>query len=654
MHSQEDVPWLCAGDFNEILYQHEKEGGVLRPQAQMDRFREALVDCELQDLGFEGDVYTWRNNNRRAQGYVRERLDRALANMEWRAHFATVQVLNGDPRHSDHRPVIISTERKEVRNGGGRKAFFFEAAWLEEENCEEVVREGWELGVAEGLTRVNQLVGRVAGNLSVWSSNVLGVWEKRRKKLKKELECCRRRSLSDDVVTREAVLRFQIDKVEEQIDIYWKQRSHTRRLEKGDRNTKFFHAACSDRRRRNRIGPLQNGEGGLVEDEVEKQVFITNYFMQLFTSNVNGDVQQLLQAVQPRVTPAMNEQLMEDFTDEEIKEALDSIGDLKAPGPDGMAAIFYKKFWGIVGRRITDEVLEFLQGGAMPHQWNETIISLIPKVKQPDKVTDLRPISLCNVLYKIISKVLANRLKKILPEIISENQSAFVPGRLISDNILIAYELTHSLRKKKKGAEGWAAIKLDTSKAYDRVEWSFLQAMMIKMGFCHEWTQLIMNCLMSVSYRVKVNGDIGESFAPGRGLRQGDPLSPYLFLLCAEGFSALLSEAEGAGRIKGMKVCQRAPSISHLLFADDSLLLVRANRENAEEVQRILTLYEQVSGQTINKAKSAVLFSANTRDADRIALKNILQITNETMNDRYLGLPVHVGSSRGGTLTFST
>jgi hypothetical protein len=110
LHSQEDVPWLCAGDFNEILYQHEKEGGLLRPQAQMDRFREAMVDCELQDLGFEGDVYTWRNNNRRAQGYVRERLDRALANMEWRAHFATVHVLNGDPRHSDHRPIIISTE----------------------------------------------------------------------------------------------------------------------------------------------------------------------------------------------------------------------------------------------------------------------------------------------------------------------------------------------------------------------------------------------------------------------------------------------------------------------------------------------------------------------------------------------------------------
>lgn len=185
LHSQEDVPWLCAGDFNEILYQHEKEGGVLRPQAQMDRFREAIANCELQDLGFEGDVYTWRNNNRTALVYVRERLDRALANMDWRTKFVTAHVLNGDPRHSDHRPIIISTERKEVASGRRGKAFFFEAAWLEEEQCTDVVKEGWEQGVAEGLTVVDQLVGRVAGSLAGWSSNVLGVWEKKEKKLKK-------------------------------------------------------------------------------------------------------------------------------------------------------------------------------------------------------------------------------------------------------------------------------------------------------------------------------------------------------------------------------------------------------------------------------------------------------------------------------------
>lgn len=131
----------------------------------------------------------------------------------------------------------------------------------------------------------------------------------------------------------------------------------------------------------------------------------------------------------------------------------------------------------------------------MPECWNDTVIALIPKVQKPEKVTDLRPISLCNVVYKLISKILANRLKVILPEIITPTQSAFVPGRLISDNIIIAYELTHYMLNKRRGGKGYAAIKLDMSKAYDRVEWSFLSQMMQKLGFCSDWIQLIMKCV---------------------------------------------------------------------------------------------------------------------------------------------------------------
>lgn len=152
----------------------------------------------------------------------------------------------------------------------------------------------------------------------------------------------------------------------------------------------------------------------------------------------------------------------------------------------------------------------------MPPEWNETIIVLIPKVPKPENIKDLRPISLCNVLYKIVSKVLANRLKTILPEVISPTQSAFVPGRLISDNILVAYEMTHYMRSKKRGKMGYAAIKLDMSKAYDRVEWSFLRDMMLWLGFNAEWINLVMHCVTSVSYKIKVNGDLSEVFSPGR------------------------------------------------------------------------------------------------------------------------------------------
>jgi len=240
-------------------------------------------------------------------------------------------------------------------------------------------------------------------------------------------------------------------------------------LTKGDRNTQFFHAAASERRRRNTIKKLKKDDGAEVEGS-RLQEFIANHYQNLFLSSAGHTTAEVLRSISPRVTEEMNAILIKPFSQEEIWEALQSIGDLKAPGPDGIPSIFYKRFWSIVGEQVKKEVLTVLNGGPMPRGWNDTIIVLIPTVKNPERVKDLRPISLCNVLYKLIAKVIANRLKSILPEIIAPSQSAFVPRRLITDNVLLAYELTHHLRNKREGKYGLAAFKLDMSKAYDRVE----------------------------------------------------------------------------------------------------------------------------------------------------------------------------------------
>lgn len=241
-----------------------------------------------------------------------------------------------------------------------------------------------------------------------------------------------------------------------------------------------------------------------------------------------------------------------------------------------------------------------------------TNIALIPKKQAPKTMMDLRPISLCNVLYKVASKVLANRLKQVIDLIISENQSAFIPGRLITDNVMISYEIMHYLKRKGKGKDGYMALKLDMSKAYDRVEWGYLKAILARLGFAEKLVNLIMTCVTSVRYQISYGGQEFGRIVPGRGLRQGDPLSPYLFIICTEGFSALLNYYEQRRLISGVCVARGAPRISHMFFADDSYIYCKASLKEAGHVREILKSFEKASGQKVNFDKSSIFFSPNT------------------------------------------
>lgn len=206
-------------------------------------------------------------------------------------------------------------------------------------------------------------------------------------------------------------------------------------------------------------------------------------------------------------------------------------------------------------------------------------------------MSELRPITLRNVIYKIIVKVLANRLKDLLPRVISENQSAFIPGRNISDNVLATFEVLYHIKRKNRGNEGEVALKLDISKAYDRVDWKFLKHRMRTMGFNEKWVQWIMQCVTTVSYKINFNGKELGPIIPKRGLRQGDALSPYIFLFCVEDLSHQLTSATREGM--RCQISERAPSITHLLFTDDSFLFFKATSQEAIAIKGILNTYER-------------------------------------------------------------
>jgi hypothetical protein len=305
----------------------------------------------------------------------------------------------------------------------------------------------------------------------------------------------------------------------------------------------------------------------------------------------------------------------------------------KAPGVDGFTA-GYQRHWDLIGDTLTATVLGFLNGvGEVPESINDTSTTLIPNVRNPQSIKQYRPISLCTVLYKIATKTVANRMRSVLEYTISQEQSAFVPGHLITDNILVAFECIHTIKRKKKGKKGHCVVKLDMMKAYDRVEWPFLEAMMLKLGFPSSLVQLIMRCVSTVRFAVKVNGGLLEAFYPSRGIRQGDPISPYLFLLCSEGLTALLHNF-GMGIVdRGVQFCNRPPWISHLLFADDSLIFINANSASAMRLDEILRIYNEASGQRVNREKSAIFFSPCTSEAHRMEVKQVLSIQTEAFSE---------------------
>jgi hypothetical protein len=474
----------------------------------------------------------------------------------------------------------------------------FEEKWALYPECELIVREVWADDALQGspMYIVCEKIKMCRERLFNWYKGISGEFHGLIRDKTQSLVHLVEGNVSGVNNSAIAATKSKINRLLLSEELHWRQRSSMTWLAAGDCNTKFFHNHAQQRRRTNNMAGILNDHSEWCTSDQQIESVAVDYFERLFASSQPARINKTLMAVDNTVSQDANRKLLLPFSADEVRVALFQMHPSKAPGLDGMTSFFFQKFWHVIGPSVSTAILSVLNSTRILRKINLTHIYLILKKKNPEHMSDYHPISLFNVIYKIISKVLANRLKTVLPLTISDSQSAFVPGRLITDNVSVAFEIIHKLKGKRKGKRGEMALKLDMSKAYDRVEWDFLEAIMRKLGFDDQWVFVIMSCVRTVQYSVLLDGVPKGYIIPSHGIRQGDPLLPYLFLLCAEGLSAMLRQASISGRLRGIRTSRGGPWVSHLFFADDNLLFGHATIADSERFMDILNLYEPSLG----------------------------------------------------------
>ena len=601
-----------------------------------------LSESSSSEIPFSGFRYTWRKKVS-GPNNVYERLDKGVASVGWLSSFPSARVQHHIFTSSDH--CRLSLDFLPV-NTVKVPPFKFEKMCLRKD-YDTLVKKTW-------CTRFNgsrmfclvQKCKLLKKKSKEWNQTSFGNIFRQLRMVDRKLENVQNLLMSrvNDcnlllqydrlLLKREKLLQFDA--------AYWQQRSKSNYRFKGDTNSKFFHAHASIRRNRNLIKELVSNRGESISDPSRILAELTSEFEKRFSHDIASSfsVDEDFQLLVPIISDDDNQFLCAPVLGEEVKEAVFDLAPDKSPGPDGFPPFFFQKYWTLVGNSVIRAVQAFFHSGQLLREINHTFVALIPKIDNPSLANHFRPISLCSTIYKVISKVISNRLKVVLGRIIHPLQGAFVPERLIQDNILIAHEVFHSFNRKS-GVGGWLAIKLDMEKAYDRLEWNYVLVTLEKLGFAARWISWIRSCIESVSFSILVNGIPGERFFPSRGIRQGDPLSPYLFILCAELLARQLAAAnDQSDRLVGVFVGRSGIRIPFLTFADDTMIFASANDRSCFRIKEILDKYCSMSGQLVDFSKSAFQVSSNVSDDVKRNFANILQMSESEDLGSYLGCPI--------------
>uniref|UniRef100_A0A803P2H6 Reverse transcriptase n=1 Tax=Cannabis sativa TaxID=3483 RepID=A0A803P2H6_CANSA len=640
-------PWLVIGDLNAILNANEKQGGREFTAHEGAFLRNFVNDCGGIDLGCIGSAFTWYNA-RDDRARVRKRLDRAIASLDWCVKFPSARVNHHPILSSDHAPLLLDTRPNEDRL---KYPFRFLEVWASDPSCGTTIDKAWNQPcMGRQSYRVMRKLSWTKKALKAWNRDCFGFCDRKLHSLHRQLSQIQEAPINAENCAKEAAIQLEILNLESKVERIWKQKSRELWVAKGDSNTKFFHAATIVRRRRNYIGAIKETPQNWITNRDEICRYFEDNFKGLFTTSDPSFGREFESLFEAEVTNSENLEVGRVPTAMEIKNAVWSLHPLKSPGPDGFSGIFYRKYWNIVGGDFCDMVQEFFVSGRFVKELNHTFICLIPKCDNPSSFDQFRPISLCNFGYKVIARILTDRLKPIFDKIISPAPRPFLK-RAGFFECWFNPEVLDTMRKLK-GRKGFMGVKTDMHKAYDRIEWGFLAAVLRANGFNTHVCNLILHCVTSVSFSVLVNGAPGNVFSPGRGLRQGDPLSPYLFILCSEVLSKLVRKAEDCGELTGIRIGRNTIPITHLFYADDALFFCRANHMEALILNRCFEKYEYWSGQKISKEKSGIVFSPKISDSDRRDLTSTLGMHVLKGKEKYLGNPFFVSARKREDFNF--
>ncbi|XP_022014977.1 uncharacterized protein LOC110914496 [Helianthus annuus] len=617
-----DKPWCIMGDFNSALNIEDNSMGTSSISIGMRDFQECVDNIEVVDINRMGIHFTWTQKPKNGVGLLKK-LDRVMGNTAFIADFPNSVAMFKPYRLSDHCPCILSFPDAGMLKP---RSFKFANFLVFKPEFSDIVKDKWETSVNGvhqfRVVKKPRLLKNPLRSLLFKQGNL----HKKVEKLRVELDSIQllidRDPTNAELRVSESSISSQLQEASLDEERFLKQKSKVDWLSAGDMNSTFFHSSLKVRNHVSRIEGIKDAAGNLFEGENVFQPFVQHY-EKFFGSQGDISLTPAPDLFSKVLDPQVAIHMIRQVTAEEVKKAIFSIGIDKAPGPDGYTAAFFKSAWPIVGNLL--------------RELNHTNIVLIPKIPTPSAVTDYRPIACCNVLYKCISKIVADRIKVALNDIVSINQSAFVPGRRISDNIMLTQELMHNYHRHSGPPR--CAFKVDIQKAYDTVDWGFLKNALLGFGFHRKMVDWIMVCVSTVSFSICVNGTVHGFFKGKRGLRQGDPISPYLFTLVMEVLTSILHHAVRIdSSFRFHNKCEKQ-QIINLCFADDLFLFARGEVNSARCIMTSLAKFTKMSGLVPSNQKSTIFF-CNVTNHVKDSILELMPFVEGKLPVRYLGVPL--------------